>query len=98
LHYNRIILIFTYRPQQVIKLLIFFKTKSKSNNMALQGCCNMNFTQFEQSKFTGCDGKEWDDDFLKFHINMAVKEERYEWANECKIELERRKSLNKTKK
>ncbi|MCB9032205.1 MAG: hypothetical protein H6553_00050 [Chitinophagales bacterium] len=44
----------------------------------------------EQGKFTGCDGKEWDNEFLKFHLQKAVEEENYEWANECKLELERR--------
>jgi hypothetical protein len=50
----------------------------------------------DQPMFTGCDGKLWDDDFIKFHLKEAVEEENYEFANECKLELERR-AKKKTK-
>jgi hypothetical protein len=54
-------------------------------------CCDYELPPMpNQGKFTGCDGKEWDDEFLKFHLKKAVEEENYEWANECKLELERR--------
>jgi len=54
-------------------------------------CCDYELPPMpEQGKFIGCDGKEWSDDFLKFHLQKAVDEENYEWANECKLELERR--------
>lgn len=43
-----------------------------------------------QGKFTGCDGKEWDNDFLLFHLQKAIHEENYEWAKDCKEELDRR--------
>lgn len=46
---------------------------------------------FETRKFYGCDGKPWSDEFLQEHIDDAVKEENYEWAAECKAELDRRK-------
>jgi hypothetical protein len=41
-------------------------------------------------KFTGCDGKKWSNKFLQYHIDKAVQEENYEWAQECKDELDRR--------
>ena len=47
-----------------------------------------------QDRFVGCDGKKWSNDFLKFHIEKAVNEENYEWAQECKEELEKRGVAN----
>ena len=44
MHYNRIILIFTDRPQHVLKLLIFFKPKSikmKTNTEQLKKAASM---------------------------------------------------------
>jgi hypothetical protein len=70
-----------------------FKLKSSKaavNFNIMKKCFDYKLRPMPGGKFTGCDGKEWSNDFLKFHLQKAVEEENYEWANECKKELERR--------
>jgi len=52
-------------------------------------CNTLNFKRHDD-RFVGCDGKAWSDEFILFHIKLAVEEERYEWAQECKEELDKR--------
>jgi len=40
--------------------------------------------------FVGCDGEHWSDDFLKVHLDMAIKEERYEYCANIRDEIKRR--------
>jgi hypothetical protein len=47
--------------------------------------CNENIVVSPLWDFIGCDGKPWSDDFLNFHLDMAITKENYEWANKCKI-------------
>lgn len=54
------------------------------------GYCSSMPSLPKQGKFIGCDGKAWSDDFVKWHLQKAVDEENYEWAQECKSELLRR--------
>jgi len=57
--------------------------------------CNIIFKPMEILKFHGCDGMPWDDEFLNFHLQKAIKEEDYEWAAECRDEIKRRNNLKK---
>ena len=57
-------------------------------------CTNIILPKFRQEPFIGCDGKPWDVDFLKYHIELAIEDERYEFAMECKNEINRREALN----
>ena len=53
--------------------------------------CVINFLKIDKlDKFRTCDGKLMSNELLIINIESAVKDERYEWANECKLELERR--------
>jgi hypothetical protein len=47
--------------------------------------------------FIGCDGKILSDELIRLQLESAIKDERYEWAQQCKIELERRKKLKKVR-
>jgi len=55
----------------------------------MNSCCS-DISIPPDEKFVGCDGKKWSDDFLKYHIDLAVENENYEWAAECRDELKRR--------
>jgi hypothetical protein len=54
---------------------------------------NCNITISKTNFFIGCDGKPWSNDFIEFHILLAIKEENYEWARKCKNELDRRAKI-----
>jgi hypothetical protein len=61
----------------------------KKPEIIMSECCSLS-PMPERPKFTGCDGTPWSNEFLCFHLQMAVDEEKYEWANECQLELNRR--------
>lgn len=50
-----------------------------------------NFINYPEEKpFYGCDGKPISDKLLKLWLKMAIEQENYELASNCKKEIERR--------
>lgn len=48
------------------------------------------FDEMTTKPFMGLDGKPWSDEYLLARMQEAVESEEYEWAAECRDELERR--------
>ncbi len=57
------------------------------------GCSNTIISSMTP-KFGGCDGNPVSDDTLRIWIDKAIVIENYEWAAECKQEIERRKNTS----
>ena len=53
--------------------------------------CNYTLSEPDERPFRNCDGSEWSDEFLRFHLDLAIETEHYQLAIKIRDEFIRRK-------